>query len=104
MKADFYCSDDYVTLVTNKYSFYYGYEYIYCEKEKRVMDCRYHSDDCDCEQEWSFVVEDRSKNDEIIFSLPASKLNNNKEDESKYPNIHASFAYGITLFYEEMRG
>lgn len=67
-KVNVYWSDDYAGMVSDKYSFYYGYEETYCPKHKDE-DCE---DLYDCElREWCFTA---SIGNRKVLRVPCSKL------------------------------
>lgn len=76
MTKRFWHSDDYASLETEKYGFYYGYEVT-------VGD------------EWAFQVQDEHKN--VVYTLPASWVS---DDESLYWEVVDMLVLGIGKFLD----
>ena len=82
-------SDDYIYLEGNNFNFYYGYENIYCSKNKK-FNCDL--DKCNENHTWSFHAKLNGK--EYNFSKDDLKNGGNMFD------LHEMFLLGIGRIFE----
>jgi hypothetical protein len=89
MQVNVGCSDDYATLKSGRYEFYYGYEVTLNGKV----------DDDDNDNEWCFQVKE---NGNVIMKLPTSEIIKQIDDKNlDYPRDFLIAGIGIWLLLKK---